>query len=61
MKNLTQNERKKEIRFAIGMAAIDGGQPSDFTKKLLSQYEHGQITSTQLKQAILKQYTKVEY
>ncbi len=49
---------KKQIQFALGMAALDGGKPSAFTQNLLNQYESGQVTSRQLKQAILQQYTK---
>lgn len=49
---------KKQIEFAVGMAAIDGGKPSPFTQKLLNRYENGEITSAQFKQAIIEQYTK---
>ena len=51
-------ERQKQIQFAVGMAALDGGKPTPFTQNLLNQYENGQITSSQLKQAILQKYTK---
>ncbi|WP_255570022.1 antitoxin VbhA family protein [Exiguobacterium sp. SH0S2] len=46
------------MKFAVGMAAIDGGKPSPFTQKLLNRYENGEITSAQFKQAIMEQYTK---
>lgn len=48
-------ERQKQIQFAVGMAALDGGKPTAFTQNLLNQY---QITSGQLKQAILQKYVK---
>ncbi|TCI57268.1 hypothetical protein EVJ24_00385 [Exiguobacterium sp. SH1S21] len=51
-------ERQKQVKFAVGMAAIDGGKPSPFTQKLLNRYENGEITSAQFKQAIMEQYTK---
>lgn len=51
-------ERQKQIQFAVGMAALDGGKPTAFTKNLLNQYETGQVTSGQLKQAILQKYAK---
>ena len=59
MKINSRLERQKQIQFAVGMAALDGGKPTDFTQNLLNQYENGQITSAQLKQAILKKYVKV--
>lgn len=58
MKNHSRLERQKQIQFAIEMAALDGGKPSIFTQNLLHQYENGQITSGQLKQAILQKYAK---
>ncbi|MEK4698214.1 antitoxin VbhA family protein [Solibacillus sp. FSL R7-0668] len=51
-------ERQKQIQFAVGMAALDGGKPTSFTQSLLNQYENGQVTSGQLKQAILQKYVK---
>ncbi|GEK35586.1 antitoxin VbhA family protein [Kurthia sibirica] len=51
-------DRKKQVQFAVGMAALDGGTPSAFTKNLLTEYENGRVTSDQLKQAILKKYAK---
>lgn len=51
-------KRRKEINFAVGMASIDGGRPSSFTKKLLAQYEKGSISSQELKKEIEKKYTK---
>lgn len=58
MKKNTRNERKKQIDFAVGMASIDGGKPSAFTKDLLRQYEMGQLSANQLKQAIVEEYTR---
>lgn len=58
MQEETRLDRKKKVQFAVRMAAIDGGKPSAFTKKLLEQYENGQLTSSQLKQAIVKKYTR---
>ena len=58
MNQNSYSRRQKQVRFAVGMAAIDGGKPSSFTQKLLERYENGEITSSQLKQAIMEQYTK---
>ena len=58
MKNHSRLERQKQIQFAVGMAALDGGKPSLFTQNLLNQYENGQVTLGQLKQAILQKYAK---
>ncbi len=52
-------ERQKRVRFAVGMAAIDGGKPTAFTQKLLEQYENGELTESQFKKAIFDRYTKV--
>lgn len=49
-------ERKNQIKFAVGMAALDGGKPTSFTQNLLKQYEDGEVTSSELKQEILKKY-----
>ena len=51
-------ERQKQVEFAVGMAAIDGGKPSAFTQNLLNQYEQGQVSSSQLKQAIVEKYIR---
>ncbi len=51
-------ERQKQVEFAVGMAAIDGGKPSAFTRNLLNQYEQGQVSSSQLKQAIVEKYIR---
>ncbi|SDL29749.1 antitoxin VbhA family protein [Lacicoccus qingdaonensis] len=59
MKNERLNERQSNVRTAVGLAAIDGGKPSDFTKKLLKGYEKGLISSKELKDEILKKYAKV--
>ena len=58
MNENSRQERRKQVEFAVGMAAIDGGKPSAFTKNLLNQYENGQVTSSQLKQAIVEKYTR---
>lgn len=58
-KFISKPERQKRMRFAIGMAAIDGGKPTAFTRDLLQQYESGQLTSRQVKQRILQEYTRV--
>lgn len=58
MKENTPEKRKKQIDFAVGMAGIDGGKPSAFTKELLKQYETGQLSAAQLKQAIVDEYTR---
>lgn len=57
MNENSRQERQKQVEFAIGMATIDGGKPSVFTKNLLTQYENGQVSSSQLKQAIVEKYT----
>lgn len=59
MKTNSRLERQKQVRFAVGMAALDGGKPTDFTQKLLNQYENGEVTAKQLKQAIFQKYAKV--
>lgn len=58
MKGNSRLERKEQIDFAVGMASIDGGKPSAFTEKLLNQYEIGQLSAAQLKQAIIAEYTR---
>lgn len=58
MNENSRTERQKQVEFAVGMAANDGGKPSVFTKKLLNQYEDGQVSSSQLKQAIVEKYTR---
>lgn len=58
MKTNSRLERQKQVRFAVGMAALDGGKPTDFTQKLLNQYENGEVTAKQLKQAIFQKYAK---
>lgn len=58
MKENSRLERKKQVQFAVGMAAIDGGKPSTFTQNLLNQYENGQVSSSQLKQAIIEKYAR---
>jgi len=59
MRDKLKSERQKRMRFAIGMAAIDGGKPTAFTRELLKQYENGHLTSQQVKQRILQEYTRV--
>lgn len=59
MKVKSRLERQQQIQFAIGMAALDGGKPTIFTQNLLKKYENGDVSSSQLKQAILQQYAKV--
>lgn len=58
MKENTRLNRLKQINFAVGMASIDGGRPSAFTKELLKQYENGSISSKELKKAIVEKYAK---
>lgn len=58
MKSNLHLHRQKQVKFAIGMAALDGGKPTEFTQNLLNQYANGQITSRQLKQEILQKYVK---
>lgn len=53
-------KREKQIQFAVGMAALDGGKPTTFTQQLLDDYKEGRITSGQLKKAIIQQYAKVQ-
>lgn len=54
-------KRQTQVNFAVGMASIDGGKPSPFTKNLLTQYESGSITSKELKEAITDKYTKAYF
>lgn len=56
-----KTDRQRLIQFAIGMAAIDGGKPTDFTQNLLSRYENGEISASYLQQAILEKYAKVSH
>lgn len=58
MNENSRTERQKQVEFAVGMAANDGGKPSVFTKKLLNQYEDGQVSTSQLKQVIIEKYTR---
>lgn len=58
MKVSTRDLRKKQVNFAVGMASLDGGRPSAFTKKLLDEYEEGLISSRELKQKIINRYIK---
>ncbi|RUS49612.1 hypothetical protein QI30_19450 [Kurthia sp. 3B1D] len=58
MKANSRLERQQQVRFAVGMAALDGGKPTSFTQNLLNQYENGEVSSSQLKQAILQKYAK---
>ncbi|MCP2035490.1 hypothetical protein L1279_002501 [Planomicrobium sp. HSC-17F08] len=51
--------RQKRARFAVGMAAIDGGKPTAFTQNLLKKYENGEVTESQFKKAIIDKYVKV--
>lgn len=59
MKENSRLERQKQVNFAVGMAAIDGGKPSNFTRNFLHLYESGQISSSELKKVIINKYTKV--
>ncbi|WP_223643092.1 antitoxin VbhA family protein [Planococcus sp. 4-30] len=51
-------ERKKRVEFAVDLAAINGGKPTVYTQNLLEQYETGEITASQVKQAVIEKYTK---
>lgn len=59
MNNDLLEKREKQVRIAVGLAAIDGGKPSDFTKKLLRDYKRGDISSNELKDKVIKKYAKV--
>ncbi len=59
MKENPRLERQKHANLAVGMATIDGGKPSTFTKKPLNQYERGQVSTNKLKKDIVKKYTGV--
>ncbi|MFC5591222.1 antitoxin VbhA family protein [Sporosarcina soli] len=52
-------DREKQVCFAVGMAAIDGGKPTDFTQRLLDDYTEGRISASGLRQAVLEKYAKV--
>ena len=56
-----QEERQKRVQFTVGMVAIDGGTPTDFTRGLLKQYENGEVSAKHLKQAIIEKYAKGLY
>ncbi|MCG3088380.1 antitoxin VbhA family protein [Sporosarcina cyprini] len=51
-----RSTRIKNVNFAVGMAAIDGGKPTPFTKDLLDQYEDGKISAADLRKAVLNKY-----
>mgnify|MGYP004476051243 CR=1 FL=1 len=55
-KTATRAKRKKQVQFAVGMAAIDGGKPTAFTKDLLQQYESGFISASDVRKGILAKY-----
>lgn len=61
MNSDSQVERQQRIQFAVGMAAIDGGKPTAFTQDLLNKYEIGEISASQVKQAIIEKYTRASY
>lgn len=42
----------------MGLAAIGGEKPIVYTENLMEQYETGEITASQIKQAIIEKYTK---
>lgn len=58
MNSNPQAERQKNVQFAVGMAAIDGGKPTAFTQNLLEKYEKDEVTASQVKKAIIEKYTK---
>ncbi len=58
MNSLPQEERQKRVKFAVGMTAIDSGEPTDFTRGLLKLYENGEVSAKHLKQAIIENYAK---
>lgn len=58
---ISQEERRKRIQFAVGMAAIDGGKPTAFTQNLLDQYEKGEVTTSYLKQTIIEKYARAAH
>ncbi|WP_197485364.1 antitoxin VbhA family protein [Sporosarcina psychrophila] len=49
MESTPREERQKRVQFAVGMAAITGGKPTDFTLGLLKQYESGKVSAKYLK------------
>jgi len=51
-------KRQNDIKFAVGMASLDGGKPIAFTQGLLKKYENGSISSKELKENIIKEYRK---
>ncbi len=55
-----QEERQKRVQI-VGMAAIDGGGATDFTRGLLRQHENGKVSAEHLKQAIIEKYAKGSY
>lgn len=54
--DMKRASREKKVRFAVGMAAIDGGKPTPYTESLLRRYESGEISSADLRKAILSKY-----
>lgn len=58
MKTNSRLARQKRVQFAVGMAAIDGGKPTEFTRNLLKQYENGEVSASDLKKAVVSKYTR---
>lgn len=58
MKDNIRLKRQKEIEFALGLASIDGGQASSYTEQLLKQYKEGMLSAREVREAIVKEYTK---
>lgn len=56
MQVISHLKRQDNIKFAVGMASLDGGKPSAFTEGLLKKYENGSISSKELKENIIKEY-----
>lgn len=57
-KATTRSKREKRVRFAVGMAAIDGGKPTAFTQNLLRQYEAGTVSASDVRKSILAKYAE---
>ncbi|MCG7337065.1 hypothetical protein MHZ95_17535 [Sporosarcina sp. ACRSM] len=52
-------DREKQVRFAVGMATIDDGKPTDFSQRLLDEYTEGRISASDLHKPFLKNMPRV--
>lgn len=61
MNSNPQVKHQKRIQFAVRMAAIEERKSTAFTQSLLDKYENREMSTSQVKQAIIEKYTKAAY